>query len=299
MTLKKKDAATRLATIYAVVSGCLGVSELSLGWWVNSLAMMADSVNMLTDVVSGVVVAVAAHVHHLDADENHHFGHYRAEPLGALVMGVVMILLGLKVVQSGISAWVMGDLPALNLYAVTIPCAIVLFKLGFWLVVRRYHQSPSLAALSIDSRNDAIASTGTLFGLMLVGFGWGRVDTVVALLMGVFILYSGTRVVRQNIGMLMGEKPDEAFFERVYEILEAHPQVLSFYRVRAHQVGDRIHLAASLALDGALTLQEAHDLETELMETLLRIPGLSEAFLHLEPEALAPPAGARGKMLAE
>lgn len=280
---QKRDPATLMALIYAIVSGLLGVVELSWGWWVSSLAMMADSINMLSDVFSGIVVAVAAHIHRLEPDENHPFGHYRAEPLGALIMGVIMMLLGLKILQTGISTWVGGELPQLNLIAVFVPLGIILFKGSFWLWVRTKRDSPSLTALAIDSRNDMLASFGTLLGLVLVQLGYGRADTVVALLMGAFILFSGGCVVRENIGMLMGERPPQGFFEQVDRILKAHPMVLTYAEVRAHQVGDQIHLAATLSLDGHKTLTEAHAVETELMAQLQEIEGLSETFLHLKP----------------
>jgi divalent metal cation (Fe/Co/Zn/Cd) transporter len=123
-------------------------------------------------------------------------------------------------------------------------------------------------------------------GLLLAYFGMGRADTVVALGMGCFIMYSGVGVVRENIGMLMGERPDQAFYERVEVILTQHAKVQNLLEIRAHRVGDRVHLAASVEVDGRLSLLEAHAIELELEARLQEIQGISETFLHLVPASV-------------
>lgn len=281
-----KVNAPRWALIYAVGSGLIGLGELAAGLITGSMALIADSIHSITDVLAGLIGAISAAIAKREPDHNHPFGHSRAEPLGAFMVAVLTSLLGLNVLQVSISNLLKHQEPqhgATSYYAIL---AVLLFKGGFYLLSRSKRKSTMVRALSIDSRNDSLASSATLIVIFLSSNNFPWLDQIFAFVIGGIILYSGFQIARENAAMLMGEIPAPEFYEQVHRILDTFEEIDSFDEIRAHHVGPEIHLALNIRLSPELTLAEIHQIEHRVITALSSIEDLSDVFVHIEPSSL-------------
>jgi len=280
--------AIRWSVFYAIGSGLIGLAELLVGLFSGSMALIADSIHAVTDVITGLIGAVAAAIGRKQPDLNHPFGHSRAEPLGAFMVALITSLLGLNILQMGISSLLEQKTPSHGAPSFWVLFAVLLFKAGFYFFSRKKKGSTVLRALSIDSRNDCLASFATLVIIYTSSHGLPWLDQGFALIIGGIIVHSGFQIAKENVALLMGEIPGKPFFEHIYQVLSTHPEVLGYGDVKAHYVGLDIHLALTLKLDPHLSLAQAHDIEHRVTQSLMKFDTLTEVFVHIEPYQTPP-----------
>lgn len=247
-----------------------------------SSAVLSDALNGFLDVPTYSVAFVSMRVHEQHPDEDHPFGHRRAEPLAGLLFAVFASALGATVLRDALRSLfqpgAIEDDPVtigLVLTGIAVKGAMAAW---FYLGAKRTG-SPALRAGFVDSRNDVLTSS-----LALAGFrAGGRFDGIAALAIGAWIIVSGIRVGLENVGYLMGAAPSQAVQREILAAAQAVPGVRGIHDVRAHYVGDRVHVQLHVELDKDLTLAEAHAIGDEVRQAVEAIELVQKAFIHLDP----------------
>lgn len=273
----------RLTAIGVVTSVVFCVLKFITGLVSGSIAIISDALNALLDVVTYTAVYISVRIQERQPDADHHFGHRRAEPLAGLLVAIFATILGSTLIKDAmVSLFVEPHTPEFSLSPVIILLLSIAVKI---VLARRYALenrstgSPAMHASYIDSRNDVLASA-----IALIGFAIGRpFDDVAALLIGVWIIYSGGRIGMENLGYLMGVAPSDEKLLEIRKTAAATPAVLGLNELRAHYVGDKIHVEIHIELDDTLSLREAHDIGVNVQRRLEALPGVQSAFVHIDP----------------
>lgn len=273
----------RLTAIGVVTSVVFCVLKFITGLVSGSIAIISDALNSLLDIVTYTAVFISVRIQERQPDADHHFGHRRAEPLAGLLVAIFATILGSTLIKDAIvSLFVEPHTPEFSLS----PVVILLLSIGTKMVLaKRYAEesrntgSPAMYASYIDSRNDVLASS-----IALVGFVIGRpIDDIAALLIGMWIIYSGGRIGMENLGYLMGVVPSDELLLEIRKTAAATPAVLGLNELRAHYVGDKLHVEIHIELDDTLSLREAHDIGVDVQSRLEALPEVQSAFVHIDP----------------
>ena len=269
-----------------VINTVLFAVKLLGGIISGSLALLSDSFNSLTDIISSIAIFLAIRIGSKKADLDHPFGHRRAEPIAGLVVAIFAAILGFEVVKNAfegffdpkpmtvnalIFAVILGGI-ALKLYL------FILFRVEAW-----KSRSPALAASSMDYRNDLLVSFS-----VLVGIGFGRIgiriaDNVVALFIGLFIIYSGFRIGVENVDYLMGKRPPEEILERLTGKALTVQGVKNLNEVKAHFLGNYIHVEVHIEVDKELSTERSHRIAEDVQDLLQEDETVDHAFVHVDP----------------
>lgn len=247
-----------------------------------SAALFSDALNAFLDVVTYAAAYVSMRVQERSPDENHPFGHRRAEPLAGLLFAVFAAVLGATVLKDAIGGLIQPPVvrrDALSFGLVGVGIAVKAAMALWYRRGAKTTQSPALRAGFIDSRNDVLASI-----VAVLGFGLGGlVDAVAASIIGCWIIGSGIRVGMENIGYLMGQAPDEAVRKALIAQATAVDGVLGVHDLRAHYVGDRIHVELHIEVDRDTSLARAHDIGVSVQRRLESLTIVQDAFIHIDP----------------
>src|SRR3990172_263383 len=243
----------RNATIVMIACNAfLFVIKITAGITSNSLAVISDAVNSFTDIISSVVIYFAVKVSAKQADEGHPFGHHRAEPIAGLIVAIFAGILGFEIFRT--SVFQLVSLHEHNIGIFTI--LVLLISIGMKFIMSIYFKktshtinSPALLASSIDSRNDVYISTTALVGVVGGLYGYPKMDDIAATFISFWIIYSGYKIGVQNIDYLMGRQPDSRIMEEIKENACAVFGVVGIHDVRAHYVGNYIHVEIHISLD--------------------------------------------------
>ena len=273
-----------------VVSSLLKiVVEGALGLAFGSIALVADAVHSVADLLAGAVVLVWGRAAFDGADEDHPHGHDRFEPLTALFVGGVLVLLGLALLRESLLTYLSG--PESTYSAVLV--AGLLFALVdrgacYWYTVRvnRRVNSPGLTALAADSKNDLWTTGAAIVGVAGMATGNPILDPVAGGVVSLLVVWQGVEVARENLTYLLDAAPPEPLQREIREAILDHQRVYGIHDFTAFYVGHSVEVEFHAEVDGDMTLAAAHDLETELRECVLTVGEVTDVHVHLDPAGL-------------
>jgi cation diffusion facilitator family transporter len=265
------------------------VVEGAAGLAFGSVALVADAAHSVADLVASVVVLVWGDTRFEDPDATHPHGHARIEPLTALFVGAVIVLLGLNLLYESVQGLLFGT------DAVFSPLLIgaLAFAMLDMYLVYRYTEfvnasigSTALSALATDCLNDLYTSVAALVGVIGLLFGLSVLDPIAGGLVSLLVVYQGIEIGRENVDYLVGAAPPSDRREEIAGTLRAHPAVEGLHDLTVFYDGPLLEVEAHVEVDGELTLREAHDIETELVDRLRAVDSVGDAHVHLDPSGI-------------
>ena len=265
------------------------VVEGAAGLTFGSVALLADAAHSVADLVASIVVLVWGRSVYDDPDETHPHGHQRIEPLAALFVGSVIVLLGLNLLYESVSGLIEGvDVTFSPILIGALLFAIADMYLLYWYTTRvnQLVDSTALAALAIDCRNDIYTSLAALIGVLGVFFGYPVFDALAGGFVSLLVVYQGVKIGRENVSYLIGAAPSDDQREKIGDTLRSHPAVSGVHDLAVFYDGTDLEVEAHVEVDGELTLIEAHDIETELVQALRDIDVVGDVHLHLDPAGI-------------
>jgi cation diffusion facilitator family transporter len=253
-----------------------------------SLAVGSEAVNSLSDMAYSFVIVAGLYLTTQPPDFEHPHGHERIEPFVSLFVAVGIFAAGGAVLWQAGSALQSG--PADISHG---PAAIAVLTVGavvkyglyrYCLAVAQRDNSPALRATAIDNRNDILAASAALAGVLGAAAGAPILDPVAALVVGGAIIYGGIEVVQDNVDYLVGAAPPDDLRKEILERAFEHPEVRGAHDVVAHYVGPEIDVSLHIEVEGDRTLLEAHQIETDVMESIQEMPEIDDVFVHVDPK---------------
>lgn len=288
----------RLA-IGSVVVGLLVMALKALAWALTgSLALMSDALESVVNLATALAVIVALKVARRPADDNHPFGHHKAEFFSAVLEGVLIVIAALFILREaydGFQAPRAMEEPflgmAINMAAGGINAlwALMLMRNG-----RRY-RSPALVADGKHLMTDVVSSVGVLIGVGLaLATGWLWLDPAMAVLVAFNILWSGSMVIKASLSGLMDEAVSDkelAKIRRVIATAASDDAALEAHDLRTRHAGPVTFIEFHLVMPGETTVEAAHDLCDRIEAALMAaLPG-ARVTIHVEPEHKAKHSG--------
>ncbi len=278
---------------YAIQS--LGVAAIVLAlkavayWITGSIALLSDALESIVNVAVAGAAYVALRVSAIPPDANHPFGHHKAEYFSAVLEGALIFLAALAIFREAaqhLAAPVQIDAPLLGI-GINVVASVINAVWGWRLIkIGRRERSPALDADGKHVLADAVASTGVVAGVMAAVFtGWMQLDAIVAAAVGVYILLSGWRLIKESVGGLMDEAVDEKTLAVIQACIEKEAQgAIEAHDLRTRRAGPVTFIQFHLVVPASLTVAEAHAIcdrtENGLHEA---VPGARVA-IHVEPE---------------
>jgi cation diffusion facilitator family transporter len=286
-----RQAALRRAGLVVVVAN-LVLALAKGGVWLGtgSLAVGSESVNSLADTAYSFVVLTGLYLTTRPPDFEHPHGHERIEPFVSLVVALGIFAAGVVVLWQATQSVLTGSygvtvgVPAV---AVLVGSAVVKYLLyRYCLDVGDEHHSPALVAAALDNRNDILTAAAALVGVLGASVGYPVLDPVAGGVVSLGILYTGVDIVRDNVNYLVGRAPPENLRAEIVTRALDHEEVEGVHDVVAHYVGPEIDVSLHVEVEGDMTLLEAHDIETEIIQTIRDIEAVDDVFVHVDPKEL-------------
>ncbi len=271
----------------AAVVATIGLK--SAAWLVTgSVGLLSDAAESVVNLVAAIVALIALKVAAKPADKNHHFGHSKAEYFSSAIEGVMIFVAAATIIVLAIQRLMspqpleevgIGLLISVVAALLNGAVALVLIRAG------RKHNSITLRADGHHLMTDLITSVGVVVGIGLVGLtGWAWLDPVVALGVGINILWTGWRLVTESTAGLMDESLPKEDNERLREILATHTtHEVEFHAFRTRVSGSRAFMEMHMLVPGDWTIKRGHDALEDLIVVIRQdFPELN-VIGHLEP----------------
>ena len=255
----------------------------------HSQALVADAVESLADIFSSVIVWRGLVLAETPADENHPYGHGKAEPLAAAVVSILLLFAaGFIAIRSLMAVNEPREAPAAWTLAV-LTGVIVVKEILFRFVLHEAAHAES-SAMETDAwhhRADAITSGAAFVGVgiaLVGGPGYEHADNWAALLAAFVIAFNGWRLLRPALGELMDAAPDHKIIEQIRDLAKTIPGVDDIDKCFVRKMGWQFFVDIHVVVDSQMTVEKSHRIGHAVKDKLRgEIPAVRDVLVHIEP----------------
>lgn len=278
------------ATYFSLIGNTsLAIIKGLAGFFGNSYALIADAIESTTDIFSSFLVLFGIKYSNRPADENHPYGHGRAEPLITfLVVGFLITSAVIIAHESIINIQTPHNLP--KTWTLFVLGAIIIWKeISFRIVLKRSVESnsSSLKADAWHHRSDAITSVAAFVGIsiaLFLGKGYESADDWAALFASTFILYNSYLIFRPALGEIMDEHLYDDVVLSIRKVAGTVEGIVTTEKCFIRKSGMKYHVDLHAVVDATISVKAGHDLAHTLKDTLrAEIPELGHVLIHIEP----------------
>jgi cation diffusion facilitator family transporter len=279
----------RWAQAGLLINAILVLVKLVAGIVGHANALVADAVESSADIFSSFIVWMGLSIAAKPADEDHPYGHGKAEPLAAAV--VSLMLLG---AAAGIAVLAIREilhphhLPAA--FTLFVAAGVIMVKEGLYRRVSRVGRDVGSTAVAADAwhhRADAASSLAAFIGISIAligGQGWESADDWAALVAAVIVAVNGVRTLRPAISGLMDEAPDNTVTERALEAARRVDGVRRVESLNIRRSGLGLYVDLHAQADPGISLEDAHEIAAKVKYAILEaLPSVIAVMVHMEP----------------
>lgn len=281
-----------IKTSYFSIFGNLALAIIKgiAGIFGNSYALIADAIESTTDVFSSLLVLLGLKYSSRPPDENHPYGHGKAEPLITFLVVMFLIISAVIIVYESIEH-IMTPHKVPKPFTLIVLAGIIITKEIFYRFVSKKGEKTNSTSLKADAwhhRSDAITSLMAFIGIsiaLVMGKGYETADDWAAIFAAGFILYNAYLILRPALGEVMDEHMYDDMILAIRNITEKVPGVVETEKCLVRKTGMSYHVDLHIAVAAEITVKMGHDIAHEVKNVLLKeLPEIADVLIHVEPD---------------
>lgn len=287
-----KDIQVR--TSYGVMVSVVGIlcnillfgAKIFAGLLVNSISVMADAFNNLSDAASSIIGFVGVRMAGKPADEDHPFGHGRVEYIAAFIVAFLVIQVGFSLFKTSFGKVMNPE--EMSFQAVTVVILILSVFVKLWLgffnrKLGERIQSSVMKATAADSLGDVVTTTATILSVAVYGI-WGlNIDGIVGLIVSVAVMLAGVKIAKETLTPLIGEPIDPKLYLEITEFVESYEGIIGSHDLIVHNYGPSRSMASIHAeVPNDVNVEISHEVVDNIEREALKKFGIF-LVIHMDP----------------
>ena len=287
----------RLATRASVAVACTLIIAKAIAWWLSgSVSMLAGLTDSALDGVTSLLNLLAVHYALRPADDDHRYGHGKAESLAgmaqALFIGGSALLIAFQAYERLKNPEPLGA-PWLSIGVIVFSLLLTAALLMLQHRVIKQTGSNAVRADSLHYRSDLLLNGSILIALVLAGLGFDQLDAWFGLGIAAYILWSAIQIARESFSVLMDEELPADVSQHMLELACSVPGVLGAHDLRTRISGNHWFVQLHLELPGELTLSVAHGISDQAADAIHKAYPRAEVLVHADPQEVVKAARAQ------
>ena len=257
-----------------------------VGFSTKSQAMIADSINSAGDIFASIMTAIGNKIASVPRDDDHNFGHGKAEYIFSLFISISMIFVSIKTIIDACKSLINGSQLTFSWWLVIVCVATIITKLFLYIYVRISYKKCKnilLQASMEDHRNDCIITTFTLISALLSLKGIQWFDGIVGIGISAWICKTGVEIFIESYNILMDRSIDEKTKDTILNVLHTYKEIKAIKDISSAPVGYQYVLFLTIAVDGNMTTFQSHKLADKLEKDMTKLDNVYKAIIHIEP----------------
>lgn len=278
---------TKKAGIFGIIGNIfLLIIKAIVGFVFKSQAMIADSFNSAGDIFASLMTFIGNKIASVPNDDDHNFGHGKAEYIFSMFIGISMIFVAAKLFYDSISTLILGSELQFSWLLILVCIVTILIKSFLYLYTKKASKKFNNILLESnmkDHRNDCIVTTFTLISVLLTLFGIYWFDGVVGIGISIWIGYTGISIFLESYNVLMDVSVDEKTKDLILDIIHAYSEVKKIASISSSPVGAQHIVFITICLDGNLSTFESHRLANNIEQNVSELNNVYKTIVHVEP----------------
>ncbi len=280
--LKQAEKGAIVSIIAYIV---LAMLKLGVGSYANSKALYADGLNNFTDTIASVAILIGLRLSRKPADNEHRYGHWKAENVTSLLTSLIMFIVGFQVLREGIESIVNKEIQQPEPLAAIVGIVSAVVMYGVYLYNKKLgekYNSSSLTAVSKDNFSDMLTSLGTSVAVFTATFHLAWLDTLTAVVIALVILKTAFDIFKDSTFDLSDGFDRDKLVAYKEEILKV-PGIKEVRVLRGRTLGANVFLDVTVQMDPELTVKESHAIVDEMEKELKKTFNIFDIDVHVEP----------------
>ena len=283
----ERFAVTKKAGIYGIIGNIvLLIMKGIIGFFTNSQAMIADAFNSAGDIFASLMTFIGNKIASEPNDDDHNFGHGKAEYIFSMFIGISMVLVSCKLLYDSATTLVTGSKLHFSWFLVVVCIITIITKLILFLYTRyayKMHKNILLEANMEDHRNDCIVTSFTLLSTIFSLFGIFWLDSIVGFCISIWICYTGISIFMESYNVLMDISVDEKTKDMILDIARAYTEIKSIRSFSSTPVGAKHMIFLTICVDGNMSTFDSHKLADDLEKKVTALDIVYKTIVHVEP----------------
>ena len=284
----------KVRTAYGMLASILGIccnlflfsSKLFAGFLVNSISVMADAFNNLSDAASSIIGFVGVRMAEKPADEEHPFGHGRIEYIAAFMVDFLVVQVGFSLLKTAVEKILHPETLSFSLFSVGILVLSVLIKLWMASYNRKLGKkinSTVMMATAADSLGDVWATSATIVSLLVFRFFHINIDGIIGLVVSVLVLIAGINIAKDTLAPLLGEAIDPEVYKKISDFVESYDGIIGSHDLIVHNYGPSRSMASIHAeVPSKVDIETSHAVVDQIERDALEKLGIF-LVIHMDP----------------
>lgn len=278
---------TKKAGIYGIVGNIfLLIIKAIVGFLFKSQAMIADSFNSAGDIFASLMTFIGNKISSAPHDEDHNFGHGKAEYIFSMFIGISMVFVAAKLLYDSISTLILGSSLEFSWLLIVVCVLTIIIKFALFIYTKRAlkkYNNILLESNMKDHKNDCIVTSFTLISVILSLFGIYWFDSVVGIGISIWIGYTGVSIFLESYNVLMDISVDEKTKDLILDIIHSYKEIKRVESISSSPVGAQYIIFITVCLDGNMSTFESHSLANGIEETVSKLDNVYKTIVHVEP----------------
>ena len=280
-------AAKKVGAIGIISNLFLLGGKFLVGLIFKSQGLIADAVNSLGDVFSSIVTYVGGKISEKPADDDHEFGHGKAEFVASFLIGIFMVMVSIDTLYSGVVSVIKNQAFTFSYFLIIIPIVTIITKgILCWYCTKKHKEHNSLLILSNvkDHRNDIILSIGVIIGISFGYFGYYFVDGIVGIIISGVIIATGVKIIKEAYDVLIDKCIDIEIVNEMKNRVEQIDGVNHLDSIKSKPTGNLHMLIVKVSVNPEMTVRESHSIAGQIRSDLKAYPNVYDVVVHINPD---------------
>ena len=223
-----------------VVNFILSITKVIIGIISNSMSIISDGLNNITDAGSSVITMIGFKMSQKKVDDDHPWGHGRMEYISAFIVDMLIVLVGIELFKSSIDKIINPVMPDISVITITILVIAIMAKLWlffFYKKIAKAINSEAIKGNAYDSISDVVSTLVVLVSALVAKFANISIDGYVSILVSIFILFTGFKALKETVDILLGSKPDSELVKGIEEFTKKYDMIVGIHDMMVHDYG--------------------------------------------------------------
>lgn len=278
----------KVSLISLIVNIILTLIKIIIGFFFQSKALIADGIHSLSDVASTLIILISIKYSHTKADQKHPYGHGKAEAIGTIILGFILIITGITLIRETIYNIILQKIYIPGNLTLIAAILSIITKEGLYRYTLKMGKKINNKALIADAnhhRSDAFSSIAALIGIMGSKLGINIFDPLAGLIVSLFIGKIGFDISREAIHELMDGIPSEEKIENISKQTGEISEIISVKDIKIRTYGPKQIVDLVISVNSSYSIEKAHEVAVKAQEKIIRLnPDIKEVFVHIDPE---------------
>ena len=284
--MNRYDSAKRAGMLGIFGNIFLLIIKTIVGILSNSQAMIADAANSASDIFASLMTFIGNKIASEPDDNNHNFGHGKAEYIFSLFISISMIFVAAKLLYDSVMSLVHNDAFVFSWFLVAVCIITIVVKLLLYLYTKslfKTHNNILLKANMKDHRNDCIVTSCTLISIIFGLFGFYLFDGIVGIGISIWICYTGINILIESCNVLMDVSIDSDTEKLILDLAHSYKDIKKVDNISSSPVGYQYIVVVTIYVDGNMSTFDSHKLADSLEKDITKLDKVYRTIIHVNP----------------